>query len=957
LRPNLVPRPRLIEKLNQGLQTGHKLTLISAPAGFGKTTLVTEWLYQKDEGGRLKDEETHDQIQPSTLNPHPSKAAWLSLDEGDNDLTRFLTYLIAALQTLALSGVEGAVGNIGEVALGMLQSSQPLPTGPVLTSLINDISVVPDRIILVLDDYHLIDPSPVDASTIDGALTFLIENSPPQMHLVIATREDPLLPLSRLRARGQLTEIRAADLRFTSSEAAEFLNQLMGLNLSAEDIVALERRTEGWVAGLQLAAISLQGKEDTKRRIESFSGSNRLVFDYLLEEVLNQQPKTVQTFLLQTSVLSRLTASLCDALTDQEDGQQTLEMLDRTNLFIVPLDEERRWYRYHHLFADLLRQRLRRIEPEQIPTLHGRASAWYEQNGQRSDAIRQALAAKDFERVAGLAELAWPEMDSSLQSAAWLGWVKALPDDLVRARPVLCAEYAWALLDGGEPEAAETRLRAAERWLDITEEMSERSGTLPAEMVVVDEEHFRFLPATIATARASHAQALGDLPGSLMYARRALELTPEEDSLRRAQATALLGITYWASGDLEAARKAMADWIDSMQKAGNIVFAVASTFALADIMVAQGRLREALRTYKQSLQLASGQDEQVQQISAHLYLGLAMLYHEIGDQEAAGQHLQESKKLGEVTPLIDWPYRWRLAQARLKEAEGDLEAALDQFDEAKHLYIRVSLPDIRPLEALKARVYVKQGKLTKALAWARERDLSVDDDLSYLREFEHITLARALIAEYKRDQAESSILGAMGLLDRLLQAADEGGRLGSVIEILIVFALAHQARNNIPLALAPLERALTLAEPEGYVRIFVDEGPPMAKLLTMLKVEGGRMRGEGARPILSEIEGPALSEGEGMNEYVHKLLAAFGKRKPHPSSFIPQPLIEPLSERELEVLQLIAEGLTNPQIASRLFLSLNTVKVHTRAIYGKLDVHNRTQAAARARALGILPAT
>jgi LuxR family maltose regulon positive regulatory protein len=590
-------------------------------------------------------------------------------------------------------------------------------------------------------------------------------------------------------------------------------------------------------------------------------------------------------------------------------------------------------------------------QPDQVPVLHRRASEWYEQNGMQSDAIHQALAAKDFERAAGVAELAWEAMDGSFQSATWLGWVKKLPDELIRARPVLSTQYAWALWLGGELEASEARLRDAERWLDPTGDMSARpEGSadrtcpeVPPElaegpsrrMVVVDQEQFRTLPARIALARAYNAQAQGDVSGTVKYAELALKLTPEEDHLGRAQATVLLGFTYWASGDLEAAHRALAGWIKSVQQAGNIVFAIASTFAQADIMVAQGRLREAVRAYKGSLQLASEHDKDVQRVTAHLYLGLAMLYHEMGDQEAAAQHLQKSSELGEQSTLPDWPYRWCLAQAQLKESRGDLEAALDLLDEAKRLYVRNTLPDIRPVEALMARVYVRQGRLPKALDWVHERGLSVDDELSYLREFEHVTLARVLIAEYKSNRAERPVLQAIGLLERLLKAAEEGRRMGSVIEILVLQALAHQAQGNIPLALTPLERALGLAEPEGYVRIFMDEGLPVAQLLS-----------------------EAVAHGI-MPDYIGKLLAVFEaeKQKSEGKSYLPpaQPLIEPLSERELEVLQLIAQGLSNREIGERLFLSLNTVKVHARNIYGKLDVHSRTHAIARSQELGLLP--
>ncbi len=899
-RPELVPRPRLIERLNAGLH--RKLTLISAPAGFGKTTLVASWL---------------DDLRLDTKN----KIAWLSLDEGDNDYARFLTYFITALNR-----AEGIEETIGEGVLSMLQSPQPPLPQVIITSLINEFAPITGKIVFVLDDYHLI-----EAQSIQDALTFLLEHLPPQIHLVFITRDDPHLPLPRLRSQDQLTELRATDLRFTSSEAAEFLNQVMGLDLSAEDIAALETRTEGWIAGLQMAALSMQGRADTASFIQAFTGSHRYVLDYLVEEVLQHQPEHIRTFLLQTSILNRLCSPLCDFVTGQEDGRGMLEDLERGNLFIVPLDDKRQWYRYHHLFADVLQARLMEEQPDKVPVLHRQASEWFEQNGLRSDAIRQAFIAEDFERAAGLVELARRAMEMSFQTVTWLGWVKKLPDELVRSRPVLSVGYAWALLDRGELEAVEVRLRDAERWLDTTADTTERPEVPSAEMVVVDEEEFRILPATIASARAYHAQLLGDVPGTVKYAELALKLTPEEDYLVRAQATVLLGFIYWASGDLEAAHKAMVFWINSMQKAGNIVVVIGSTFALADIMVGQGRLREAVRAYQQSLQLASEQDERIKRVTAHLYLGLTMLYHEMGDQEAAAQYLLKSRELGEQNTLVDWPYRWRLAQARLKEAEGDLEAALDLLDEAKRLYVRNSSPDLRPIEALKAKVYVRQGRLPKALVWVQEQSLSVDDELSYLSEFEHIMLARVLITEYQSNRAERPVLQAIGLLERILKAAEEGKRMGSVIEILVLLALAHQAQGNIPLALASLERALALAEPEGYVRIFVDEGAPMAALLKRIK-----------------------AEDEMIMEYIRKLLAAFADKKFNHSSLNPQPLVDPLSERECEVLKLLTTELSGPEIAKELMVSMNTIRTHTKNIYSKLGVNSRRDAVKQAKELKLI---
>ena len=897
-RPHAVLRPRLTGRLNEGLH--RKLTLISAPAGFGKTTLLGEWVAGCER-----------------------PAAWLSLDEADSDPTRFLSYLVAALQTIA--------PNIGEGVLGALRSPQPPPTESILTSLLNEISTVPDDFVLVLDDYHV-----VDSGAVDDALAFVLEHLPPRMHLIISTREDPQLPLARLRARGQLGELRAADLRFTPSEAAEFLEGVMGLDLSAEDIAALEDRTEGWIAGLQLAALSMRGREDVAGFIRAFAGDNRYVVDYLVEEVLQRQPERVRSFLLQTSILERLSGPLCDAVTGQERSNALLEALERGNLFVVPLDDRRHWFRYHHLFADVLRARLMEEQPDRAPTLHRRASEWYERNGSPTDAIRHALAAEDFERAGGLVELAALEMLGSSQETLYR-WLMALPDEVVRARPVLSVYYAFALLGRGGFEAFDAHLRDAERWLDTSAETSERREAPSVEMVVVDEVAFRSLPGTIAVARAYHAGALGDVFCAADHARRALDLLPDDDHLWRGAAASLLGIAYWTSGDLEAAYRSFADGVSHQQMTGHVRFQIAGTYILADIRIAQGRLREAVRTYEQSLQVATEQGEPVWG-TANLYVGLSELHRERGDLEAAKQHLLRSKELGEHFGLPETRYRWYVAMARIKEAQGDLDGALDLLDEAERQYVESPDPDVRPVAALKTRVWVAQGRLAEALGWTRERGLSAHDDLSYLREFEHITLARVLLARYKSDREERYIHEAMGLLEHLLKAAEAGGRMGSVIEILVLQALAHEAQGDSPTALVPLERALSLAEPEGYVRIFVDEGLPMARLLY-----------------------EALSQGV-ESDYIRRLLAAFPVAESEQTASSPMrgsksELVEPLSERELEVLQLIAEGLTNQEVATRLYLSLHTVKVHARNIFTKLAVKNRAQAVARGRALGILSQT
>lgn len=888
-RSKVVLRPRLIERLNEGLD--RKLTLISASAGFGKTTLVSEWAAGCER-----------------------PVAWLSLDEGDVDSTRFLTHLVAAVQTIA--------DNIGEGVISALQSLQPPSTESILTILINELSALPYKFVLVLDDYHII-----SAKQIDNALIYLLEHLPPQMHLVIATRENPQLPLGRLRARGLLTELRATDLRFTSSEAAAFLNQVMGLVLSTDEITVLETRTEGWIAGLQLAALSMQEREDIPAFIRAFAGDNRYIVDYLVEEVLLRQPDHVRRFLLQTSILDRLHGPLCDAVTGQVEGNAQLDALERGNFFVVPLDDRRHWYRYHHLFAEVLLAHLREDLPDQVAALHLRASIWYEQHGAAADAIRHALASEDFTRAANLIEKACSDMRRSRQEAAVLGWLKALPEELVRCRPVLSAGYAWALLACGELEKVDARLRYAERWLGAMADMREHPETRSAEMIVVDEEEFRRLPGSISLYRAAYAQALGDVSATMKYARRVLDLVSEDDHLLRGSAVALLGLASWTSGDLEAAHRMFSDGMVNLQLAGNITDAIGGAIAPADIRIAQGRLRQAMRTYERGLQLAKEQGEPSMRGTADMYVGMSELYREYGDLHTATQHLLRVKEQGEHTGFPQNRYRWRIAMARIREAQGNLDGALDLLHEAEQLYVSDFFPNVRPVAALKTRVWVAQGRLGEALDWAQEHGLSAEDDLTYLREFEHITLVRIILARYKGNLEDRSMAEAMGLLDRLLQAAQEGERTGSVIEILILQALAHHMQGDTPAALVPLEHALTLAEPEGYVRIFVDEGRPMAALLEA-----------------------AVKQGIGVN-YVRRLLTAFGKAEGRTPA--KQVVSEPLSERERDVLRLLGTDLSGPDIARELIVSLNTLRTHTKNIYDKLEVNNRRAAVRRAKELDL----
>jgi LuxR family transcriptional regulator, maltose regulon positive regulatory protein len=898
-RRDLVPRPRLSERLDRG--TASKLTLVSAPAGFGKTTLVTAWL-----------------AAGPAAPANERLAAWLSLDRADNDPASFWTYVIAALRTVA-SGV-------GESALTLLQAPQPPPIETVLTILLNDLGATAGDIVLVLDDYHVI-----DASDVQGGMAFLLDHLPPWLHVVIASRADPALPLARWRARGEMVEIRAADLRFTPDEAAAYLNETMGLQLTAQDVAALEARTEGWIAALQLAALSMQGRDDVAGFIAGFAGDDRYVVDYLVEEVLQRQPDRVQAFLLQTCILGRLNGPLCDAVTGQGGGKAMLEALDRGNLFLVPLDDRRRWYRYHHLFADVLHARLLDERPGQVPDLHRRACAWYEQNGEPSVAIGHALAAEDFGRAADLIERAIPAMRITRQEATVHGWLKALPDEVIRVRPMLSFAVAGTLLTGGEPEEVEARLRDAERWLEVGAATGEGTLAPPGEMIVADEEEYRRLPGAIELYRSALALVRGDVPGTVRHARRTLDLALTEDHGVRAGAAGFLGLAFWTSGDLEAAHPAWAQCAAGLRRSGQIADIFGCAIAMADIRLVQGRLGEAMRTYDQALQRASEQDGPVLRGTADMYVGMSEVHRERGDLQAATQQLLRSQELGEYNGLPQNPYRWRVAMARIRQAEGDLGGALDLLNEAERLYVGDFFPNVRPVPALKARVWIAQGRLGEVLGWAREQGLSVDDDLSYLREFEHITLARMLLARHQDERAGDSLHQATRLLERLLLAAEEGKRTGRVIEILVLQALTRQRLGNIPAALACLERAVTLAEPEGYVRVFVDEGQPMASLLRA-----------------------AAKQGTAGN-YVRRLLGASGETER--DSAVKQALIEPLSERELEVLWMLGTELDGPAIARELMVSLHTVRTHTKHIYAKLAVTNRRAAVRRAQELDLVSRT
>jgi LuxR family maltose regulon positive regulatory protein len=868
-RVQLVRRSHLMQRLTQGV--AGPLTLISAPAGFGKTTLVSQWL-------------------AACRRP----AAWVSLDAGENDPARFLMYLVAAVQAIAAT--------VGRGVVAALLAPQPPPIDVMLTTLVNDISRIPDPFVLVLDDYHVI-----ESQAVDQALIYLVEHLPPQMHLVLATREDPPLPLARFRARGQLTEVRAADLRFTSSEAAEFLNDVMGLRLSANDIARLSDRTEGWIAGLQLASLSMQGHQDASGFIQAFAGDHHYIVDYLVTEVLQRQPEHIQMFLLRTSILERLSGPLCDAVTRDPatPGQATLEYLDRANLFLVSLDHERRWYRYHHLFADLLRQRL----PQRIATakgeidscvndLHLRASQWYEDHGLELEAFHHAAAAHDVERAERLMEGGKIPLHVRGAVTTLLNWLASLPTSALDARPSLWWRYAGLLLVNGQTIGVEEKLQAAEAALTRAE---------------ADDQSRNLLVGRIAAARATLALTRYQVDSMLVQSRRALEYLPPDHLSLRANAHWTLGYAYWTLGDRVAARRSHTEAIALSQAAGDSFTTILATIGLGNVQEADNELLQAAETYQRVLRLAG---EMPQPIVSEAHLGMARICYEWNDLEASARHGRQSLHLArQYESFIDRFVLCEVALARLKLAQGDVDGAtamLAQVSQAaRQRNFVYRLPEVAAAQVL---ALLRQGHLAAAAQLAATYDLPLSQARVSLAQGDPST-ALATLALW-REQVE-----AKGWVDERLQA-------------LALQALALQAQGDQDQAEQALGEALALAEPGGFVRTFVDEGPPMARLLTAAAALGR------------------------MPHYIGRLLAACEaeEQKRHGvSSRLPtQPLIEPLSRREEEVLRLIAQGLSNQEISERLVLAVSTVKGHNRSIFDKLQVQRRTEAVARARELGLL---
>jgi len=903
VRPELVSRPRLIDRLVSGLH--RKLTLISAPAGFGKTTLLSECVVSCDR-----------------------PVAWVSLDKGDNDPIRFWTYFLAALQTIPTLAGAG----VGEATLAMLGSSgiagttAPPPIEALLIDLINQLDEVRERFILVLDDLHII-----TEPQIHQEFTFLLDNLPPAaqgMHLVISSRSDPPWPLARLRASGQITELRIGDLRFTIEEATTFLNDVMGFDLPSEAIAALDARTEGWIAGLQMAAISMRGRirvqgvhespyrdADLASFIEAFTGSHRFILDYLVEEVLDQQSPIVQEFLLKTSILERMTPSLCDVVTEGDQSYQILTELDRANLFLVPLDDERRWYRYHHLFADLLRSRLDRVLPGQTLPLHQRASAWYEQNSMIADAVGHALMVGDVERVACLVEGNALIMMSHGQMATVMGWLDALPETVVRARPWLCVAHAWALASSGQWDAVDPLLREVERNLAL-DTAGEKAAT-------------QHLAGQVMGLRTYEAAINFDLARTRELARKTLDLVPEQDLEVRNFCANLLGATLRYTGNLKEAAQVWQEAIVVSRAAGDNLATVILFVSLSSLQIEQGQLRQAADTCQDALQLV---EESVRQggrrlpIAAPIYARLSCLWREWNDPQAAVHHAWECLRLGEPWGHAETVVTSYATLAQALQAAGDRAGALEAIEKARRIAAGLSPWYEDRVAAQQAQIWLAQEKLESASQWLQDSGLGDDNDPSFDLMLGYMTAARILLAQNQLDRA-------LDLLARLLEKSEASGAVGWVIEGLVLQARVFQAQDEKARALTALERALTLAEPEGYVRIFVDEGAPMGELLRQ-----------------AVVRGTAVS-------YVGQLLATLGQEEQDQTQKTESPvasLVEPLSGRETEVLRLLTTSLSTSEIADELVISVSTVRSHIKNIYAKLDVHSRMAAIQRAKELRLL---
>jgi LuxR family maltose regulon positive regulatory protein len=899
-RPGLVARPRLLARLNEGM--GQELVLVCTPAGFGKTTLLAEWVRA---GQR--------------------PVGWLSLDEADNDPARFWRHVAAAL--------DPVLPGVAERVTALLGSPPASFEGPV-TMLVNELAELAEEVVLVLDDYHLIQAPAVHAS-----VEFLLEHLPPSLRLVLASRADPPLSLARLRGRGQLAELREADLRFTPQEAGELLGATVGSELPEAAVAALGNRTEGWAAGLQLAALSLQGRSDIGEFVAGFSGSHRYVLDYLAEEVLDRQPEQLRIFLLESSVLERLCGPLCEVVTGRADSQQLLEQVERANLFLVALDDVRGWWRYHHLFADLLRGRLQQQRPERALELHRAAADWCERHGLVDDAVRHARAAGDLPWAARLVEQHFEAVLGRREDATLRRWLETLPADVVRSRPRLCLLQAfWALIG--------SRVGAVERLLDDAERAFTDTGDEPYQPAVGRSASLvANIPAAIARLRAGVAHLRGDAEQVILFARRALAELDEGEWMLESVIRWQLVSAEWLRGQPAEAERGFYSTISSLAAwgaTGQLTLVAWGYDHLGHAQRAQGHLSAALATYQEALEAVAGEPGQpVMPAASIAHVGLAEVHYERDELDAAFEHATQGvalgRQLGWTLPLV----AGLIVLARIRQAQGDPGAALQAVREAEQDQLEEAVVGLlNPAPAVRARLELANGQIQAAAHWIMHRGLAVQDKPSYPRERDYLVLARVLLAQQAPERA-------LELLEPWAALAAAQGRTESTIELLGLQALAHADRGDDPTALTTLAEALVLGAPEDYLRVFVDEGTPMAALFRQLL---------GGRHPKRQAAVDAVPR-----DYLARLAVAFGQAG---ASVFPAAkrgavlvpgLVEALSARELEVLTLLATGKSNRAIAEELVVTLDTVKRHVTNLFNKLGVANRTQAVARARELGLLP--
>jgi LuxR family maltose regulon positive regulatory protein len=859
--------------------------------------------------------------------------AWISLDNGDNVRAQFWAYFRAALHTIP--GIEST--GVGDSLLNSLSSPTPPPVEEIFISLINELAGLPERIALVLDDLQT-----VTNSQVHDDLIYLLDHLPDNqggLHLIVASRVDPPWPLARFRVRDDLMELREGDLRFSRDEVNQFLNQIMLLELSQNDVSVLDDRTEGWIAGLQMAAISLGkrrqslGEAGVSEFIAGFSGSHQFVLDYLVEEVLNQQSLEVQEFLLRTSILERMNASLCDLVTGGDGSQAMLSQLDKGNLFLVPLDDNRLWYRYHHLFADLLKRRLEGSNADFLPTLHLRASGWFEGHDLLDEAVHHALAAADFDRAAILIGQHGMQMIVKGELVTLMRWLEALPEEQITDRPWLCIYHAWARYYIGPREKVTERLMDAERLLQSMQ-VNTAAESSTENLPLLSEAEIRHIRGHIAALRAYLDLQRGHLEHVSVLANQALEYLPEGDYARATSAIALAE-TYRASGDLAGWYRAYDQARSIALECQNLPMAVSAATYMGDQLAKQGKLHAAYESYQEALRLAVGRHGKHIPAAGLPYVKLGDLLREWNDLIKAGEYLEQGIKY-----CLEWGHSDSLvigyvALSRLQLAEGDFENASETFAKAEQLVRQTAVDPwaVSLTDDDRLRLWLAVGNLSAAAHWIQESGLNIEDELNFYRDLEHINLARALVAVGSHNPSGPQLEKAQYLLDRLLKKASDAGWVGKSIGILNLQALAFRSLDQEDQALNVLEQALILAMPGDYARIFIDEGTPMAQLLY-------KAAARGITP-----------------DYAGNLLAEFGDLTPEDRvrrDKHHEELVEPLTKREIEVLQLIAQGLTNRQIGEALSISLGTVKRHTANINGKLGVRNRTQAAARARTLGIL---